>query len=81
MEPVAERKGNEFDIETSGEVEGLWLMLNPAMIDVSKEVVVRLDGEEVYRGNPKPSLKTILESLDARLDKRMFFDRAIPLWK
>jgi dienelactone hydrolase len=81
MELVAERKGNEFEIETSGEVEGLWLMLNPAMIDVNEEVVVRLDGEEVYRGNPKPSLKTILESLDARLDKRMFFDRAIPLWK
>jgi dienelactone hydrolase len=81
MELVAERKGNAFDIETSGEVEGLWLMLNPAMIDVNKEVVVRLDGEEVYRGKPKPSLRTILESLSARLDKRMFFDRAIPLWK
>jgi dienelactone hydrolase len=81
MELIAERKGNEFDIETTGEVEGLWLMLNPEMIDVNEEVVVRMDGEEVYRGKPEPSLATILETLSVRLDKRMFFDRSVRLWK
>ena len=49
------------------------------MIDVTKEVVVMLDGEEVYRGKPKPNLRTIVESLDAKLDKRLFFDRSIDL--
>ena len=81
MEIVARRKGNEFDVEFLGETEGLWLMLNPEMIDVQQDVVVRLEGVEVFRGKPKPSLRTIVESLDAKLDKRMFFDRAVPLWK
>ena len=79
QEIYAERKGNEFDIETSGERDGLYVMLNPEMIDVTKDVVVRVDGEEFYRGKPKPSLRTILESLDAKLDKRMFFDRSVHL--
>ena len=79
QEIFAERKGNEFDIESSGERDGLHVMLNPEMIDVSKDVVVRLDGDEVYRGKPQPRLRTILESLDAKLDKRMFFDRSVDL--
>ena len=45
------------------------------------DVVVNIDDEEFYRGKPKPSLPWILKSLDAKLDKRMYFDRAIPLWK
>jgi len=79
MEIVAERKGNEFDVTTTGEVAGLRVLMNPEMIDVEKEVVVRLDGDEVYRGKPEPSFRVIVESLDAKLDKRMFFDRAVPL--
>ena len=54
-------------------------MLNAEMIDVTKEVVVRLDGEEVYRGKPKPNFRDIVESLDAKLDKRMLFDRSVDL--
>jgi hypothetical protein len=81
MEIVARRGGNEFDVEFFGETKGLSVMLNPAMIDVEKDVIVRVEGTEVYRGRPKPSLRTIVESLDAKLDKRMFFDRAVPLWK
>ena len=78
MEIVAERDGNTINIEAF-EREGLRVMLNPEMIDVTKEVVVLLDGDEVYRGKPKPSLRTIVESLDAKLDKRLFFDRSIDL--
>ena len=82
MEVVATRDGNTFNIEIIGaETEGAWLMLNPEMIDVNAEVIVKVDEEEFYRGKPKPSLPWILKSLDAKLDKRMYFDRAIPLWK
>lgn len=79
---VAERDGNEFKIDTYGALrEGLSLMLNPRMIDVEKDVVVIVDGEEFYRGKPKPDFKTVVESFDAKLDRSLWFDRRVPLWK
>ena len=82
MEIVVVRKGNEFDVEAlGGENKGLYLMLNPKIIDVTKEVVVRLDGEELYRGKPRPDFWTVVESLSSRLDRTLCFDRRIPLWK
>ncbi len=82
MEIVATRKGNEFDVSIIGaEREGCYVMLNPKMIDVTKEVVVRVDGEEFYRGKPQPDFATVVESLDVKLDRSLCFDRKIPLWK
>jgi len=82
MEIIAKRKGNEFDVSLVGaDPQGLYVMLNPAMIDVTKEVVVRLDGTEVYRGKPQPDFVTVVESLDDKLDKTLTFDRRVPLWK
>jgi len=82
MEIDAKRKGNTFDIEIMGaDPEDCYLMLNPEMIDVTKEVVVRIDGEEFYRGKPVPDFATVVESFDAKLDRRLFFDRKVPLWK
>jgi len=43
--------------------------------------VVRLDGEEIYRGKPEPTFRDVVESLDARLDRTLVFDRKVPLWK
>jgi len=57
----------------------LTVFLNEEMIDVTKEVVVELDEEEVYRGMPVPDFWTVLETLDAKLDRRMVFDRRIEL--
>ncbi len=76
----ATRKGNEFDLSgVEAEAEGLTILLNPSMIDVAQEVVVRLAGKEVYRGRPEPEFVTLLESLDARLDTTLVFDRCIGL--
>ncbi len=80
MEIVAERKGNEFDLSvTVAFPDDFTIYLNPEMIDVKEDVVVRVGGEEVYRGRPVPTFATILESLDARLDRRMVFDRKIKI--
>jgi dienelactone hydrolase len=82
MEVVGTRKGNEFDVDCLGaEYEGMQVMLNDKMIDPSKEVVVRIEGKEFYRGRPKPTFVTVVESLDSKLDKTLCFDRAVPLWK
>lgn len=76
----ATRRGNEFDVSVvGGDSKGLTIWLNPRMIDVAKEVVVRVDGREVYRGKPAPDFVTVLETLDARLDKSLTFDRRVPL--
>jgi len=59
--------------------KGITILLNDRMIDPKKEVVVRVGKEEVYRGKPKPDFLTILETLDARVDTSMVFDRRIEL--
>jgi hypothetical protein len=82
MEIVATRKGNEFDVSIVGaEAKGAYVMLNPRMIDVAKDVVVRVEGTEVYRGKPQPDFVTVVESLDDKLDKTLTFDRRVPLWR
>lgn len=80
MRVTAERKGNEFDVDVALAYPGdVTLYLHPGMIDVAQDVVVRVKGKEVYRGRPVPDLVSVLESLDARLDKTLLFDRRIPL--
>ncbi len=69
---------NEIDLQLKGtEAEEFSIYLNPEMIDVAKEVVVKSGDKEIWRGRPKPDLVSIIESLDARLDRRMVFDRRI----
>jgi dienelactone hydrolase len=80
MNVVAQRKGNEFDLEvTLAFPEDFEILLNPSMIDVAKDVVVRVAGKEVYRGKPAPTFATVLESLDARLDRTLVFDRKVKI--
>jgi len=81
MEVIAERDRNTFKISTTASTTGMYLMLNPEMIDVTKDVVVILDDEEFYRGRPQPDFATVIESLDSKLDKSLTFDRKVPLWK
>jgi hypothetical protein len=77
---TAVRKGNEFDLDvTLAFPADFTLYLNPSMIDVTKEVVVRVKGNEVHRGKPAPDLISVLESLDARLDRTLLFDRRIAI--
>lgn len=61
---------------TSG---GLTIFLNDKLIDPKKEVVVKRRDKEIYRGKPVPDFWTVLETLDARMDKVMVFDRRIEL--
>lgn len=67
-----------IDLETAiAFPEDFTVYLNDRMYDVKKEVVLRVGGEEVYRGRPQPDLATIFETLDARLDRTLVFDRKI----
>ena len=44
---------------------------------MTQEVVVRYEGKVLYRGMPVPDVATVLETLDARLDRRLVFDRRV----
>lgn len=74
----ATRKGNEFELTvTGGDVRDLSLWLHPGLIDPAQEVVVRSGGKELYRGHPVPDVAAVLESLDARVDRRLTYDRRV----
>ncbi|MCB9832621.1 MAG: hypothetical protein H6807_09105 [Planctomycetes bacterium] len=79
----AEQEGNTFKLRFEGRTrnkeKGISIMLNPKMIDVAQDVVVILDGQEVYRGRPKPRLDVLVDSLDAKVDTTLVFDRRIDL--
>jgi pimeloyl-ACP methyl ester carboxylesterase len=78
MLATAVRKGNEFDLEVSVAFPGdFTIWMNPTMIDPTQDVVVRVDGKEVWRGRPVPDFASVLESLDARLDRTLVFDRRV----
>ncbi len=79
---VATRKGNEFEIDPSTvDLRDLSLWMKPGMIDPSADVVVRVGGKEVFRGRPAPDVATVFESLDARCDRTLTFDRRVLLSK
>jgi hypothetical protein len=80
MSVTVAREGNAFDVDCAIVFpDDLTLYLHPGMIDVTQDVVVRVKGKEVYRGKPVPDLASVLESLDARLDRTLVFDRRIRL--
>jgi pimeloyl-ACP methyl ester carboxylesterase len=78
----ASRSGNTFTISVEGTgdgVKGISLLLNASMIDPGQDVVVRQGAKTLYSGRPAPDLGCVLDTLDARLDTKMVFDRRIDL--
>jgi hypothetical protein len=62
-----------------GDPADWWVWLDPRLVDVARDVVVRVDGKEVWKGRPVPDVATVLESLDARVDRTLCFDRRVRL--
>lgn len=78
----ATRDGNTIALELRGTpdgAKGLTLLLNETMVNPAEDVVVTCEGKELYRGRPQPDFWTVLESLDARVDRTLVFDRRIQL--
>lgn len=78
----AERVGNKITLTTKGTargVEGITVRLNATMINPDEDVVIEANGAEVFRGKPEPNLVDVFESIDARLDRSMVFDRHVTL--
>lgn len=78
----ATRKGKRFElsIDRMEDEKGVSIWLNDALVGQAKEIELVVNGEEVRRVPlPPRSLVTILQSLEARLDKKLCFDRRIDL--
>lgn len=55
-----DRAANEVRIESEQSVKGLSILLDEELLDLSREVVVRVNGEERFRGTPIPRLSVLL---------------------
>ncbi|MGK0483174.1 MAG: poly(3-hydroxybutyrate) depolymerase [Planctomycetota bacterium] len=79
IEATLNREANQIDIKGDGQsLEGLGVMLSPAIVDMEKEVTVTLDGEEVFRGVPEPTWATLVRTALVQDEGRLYECR-IPL--
>jgi pimeloyl-ACP methyl ester carboxylesterase len=76
------RKGTRFhfELERDAEADGLAIWLNDAMVGQAEKIEVVIDGGEAKTiALPPRSLEMVLRSLEARLDKKLCFDRRVDL--
>lgn len=78
MEVEADIKGQEITLQIKRhDPSGFTVYLSPELLDVTKEVVLKVNGEEKYKGIPAPSFSAMLESMSDRFDRNMVFSRRI----
>lgn len=65
--------GNTIDVKLSRLSGGFSILLNEHLVDLNKPVTVRCAGEQVFHGLVQPSLSAMLESIEDKLDERMWF--------
>jgi pimeloyl-ACP methyl ester carboxylesterase len=72
-----DRAGNQVKITAGRSTAGLWVLLDPRVLDLGKEVVVVVDGKETYRGKPAMSLATLVLT-SAHPDPKLQFVARVP---
>lgn len=73
MRAIVEVDGNTITIEQS-DYSSLTLLLNDAIVDLDKPVIVLKDGRTIYRGLLERKAETLKETLYGRGDPRYMFD-------
>jgi pimeloyl-ACP methyl ester carboxylesterase len=68
-----DREANSVSVECTGDPAGLAVLLDGGLLDLEREVVVNLNGTEVYRGIPERTLSTLLLT-GARPDPALTFE-------
>ena len=69
----AKIKGNTITIKTENIKSGLSVLLNEKLIDPKKKVRIVLNGKEVFNDYVRARVGVILESVDEKIDERMWF--------
>ena len=62
---------NEVTIDTDANLTGFTVFLQDALWNSERPVVVRYNGREVYRGQPEPSVRAVLDSWAVHEDPSM----------
>jgi len=78
---VEAKEGNVVDVsflKGSADLAGFSILLGEPLVDLSKEVVVRVDGVEKFRGIVPRTLSTLLLTLP-RYDEKLLFDARVDL--
>jgi len=74
----ADRERNEVRVECPVNPRGLAVFLDGRLVDLAREVVVTLNGAEVFRGRPARSLAALVQS-GAGGDPALTFECRVPL--
>lgn len=69
---------NAVDVRGAGDLTGLEVLLDDRLLDLDREVVVRLNGVETYRGRPERELGVILRTA-VRGDDGLTFEARVPV--
>ncbi|MEM8712591.1 MAG: hypothetical protein AAGG01_16685 [Planctomycetota bacterium] len=74
-----DRASNRIDVKSDGKsVKGLGVLLSPAVVDMEKDVVITLNGEEVFRSVPKTSWATLVRTALVQ-DEGRLYEARVPL--
>ena len=76
---VETKARNAFEVSATGPVDGLTVLLDDRLADLSKEVVVKVNGKETFRGVPRLSLATMVRSAVERNDADLLFVAEVPV--
>ena len=71
-----DREANAIDIQVVGGLRDLSVLLDDRLVDMEREVVVRVDGTERFRGVPERSLAALLLTADGG-DAELVFDSRV----
>lgn len=78
MKVEAEIRGQEIELTIEKHPpQGFTVFLSPEMLDPAQEVRLVVNGERRFQGLLQPSVSCLLETLSARLDRRMAFEYRI----
>jgi pimeloyl-ACP methyl ester carboxylesterase len=74
----ANRKQNSIDVKCDG-VKELRLWLNDRLLDLSKPVIIRVNGKKAFEGRVERSVRTLLEEARRRGDASMLYSAFVTL--
>ena len=78
---VEAKEDNVIDVQVldgARDFEGLSVLLGEPLVDLSKEVTIHFDGQEVFRGEVEPTLSTLLMTLPRR-DEALLYSARVDL--
>ncbi|HUR27407.1 MAG TPA: hypothetical protein VM509_04420 [Planctomycetota bacterium] len=78
VEAEIDRAKGEVRVQCEGSVAGLEILVDELLFDVSKEIVVLLNGKETFRGAPRWSLATLVRTAQSG-DDALCYAASVPV--